>query len=282
LLQACDKALIEVVETLEIERVLAVGRFVEERSRLALKNAGKENIPVDFIMHPSPINPKANAGWDQIVKDQLKQAGVDQYFQHFDNPLTTQYGGTRGCPSPISPATEEPTPEISPSALPASSPVMHFPGSSMNEECSSASASSVSLCHGDLSEVQAYGMNPMRIAPVPSAAAMRPGLTAHHPQVTHDFMQSFRNSQRMEANARAFQYQEELPVSQSLSGTSAVGSVASHGHMHPQMSSSFHHHSNFVLPQTGLPSYYAPYHAPAYIPQYSMHSYYPPTPHHPT
>ena len=77
-----------------IEKIVAVGRFVEERSKLVLKTANREDVEVIFIMHPSPINPKANAGWESIVKGQLEEAKIAHFFPHFYNPIPVTFSTT--------------------------------------------------------------------------------------------------------------------------------------------------------------------------------------------
>ena len=94
LLQACDKALVDIVNLMGIEKIVAVGRFVEERSKLVLKTANREDVEVIFIMHPSPINPKANAGWESIVKGQLEEAKIAHFFPHFYNPIPVTFSTT--------------------------------------------------------------------------------------------------------------------------------------------------------------------------------------------
>ena len=99
LLQACDKALVDIVNLMGIEKIVAVGRFVEERSKLVLKTANREDVEVIFIMHPSPINPKANAGWESIVKGQLEEAKIAHFFPHFYNPIPVTFSTTAATPN---------------------------------------------------------------------------------------------------------------------------------------------------------------------------------------
>ena len=73
----CDGAFLQIIELLQIEFVVCVGRYVEERVREALKPFTKWEITVFSIMHPSPINPAANRGnWEQKAIDKLKEMGV--------------------------------------------------------------------------------------------------------------------------------------------------------------------------------------------------------------
>lgn len=78
--KACDAALVELVRLLNTRIIIAVGKFVQTRATKALHNAGIRNITVECILHPSPINPHANKGWEQIVAKQLIEIGVMQYL----------------------------------------------------------------------------------------------------------------------------------------------------------------------------------------------------------
>jgi len=73
LFAACDRALLEMARELEPKLVIGVGGFAETAARRALQ--GRE-IRVGTILHPSPANPRANAGWAQIVEAQLSALGV--------------------------------------------------------------------------------------------------------------------------------------------------------------------------------------------------------------
>lgn len=80
--ECCDVALIELVKLLNIRAIIAVGKFVQQRASKALHNAGIMNIKVECILHPSPINPHANKGWEQIVAKQL----IEMNVMHYLNP----------------------------------------------------------------------------------------------------------------------------------------------------------------------------------------------------
>lgn len=75
LLALCDIALCQAVGALGVSMVIGVGRVAEERARRALSAAGV-NVRVEGIMHPSPRNPRANKGWEQIATDKLAELGV--------------------------------------------------------------------------------------------------------------------------------------------------------------------------------------------------------------
>ncbi|XP_018554614.1 single-strand selective monofunctional uracil DNA glycosylase-like [Lates calcarifer] len=75
LLNLCDIALCQVVEALGVSMVIGVGRVAEQRARQALSAAGV-NVRVEGIMHPSPRNPQANKGWEDVAKAKLAELGV--------------------------------------------------------------------------------------------------------------------------------------------------------------------------------------------------------------
>ena len=71
--QVCDRALREAVAALAPRQLVGVGAFAEQRARAA---AADLDVPVGCILHPSPANPRANAGWDRIVLQQLESLGI--------------------------------------------------------------------------------------------------------------------------------------------------------------------------------------------------------------
>ena len=73
LFPVCDQALRRTVELLRPRIVLGVGRFARERAEVVL---GGRDLVVGGITHPSPANPRANRGWQQLVTDELAAAGV--------------------------------------------------------------------------------------------------------------------------------------------------------------------------------------------------------------
>lgn len=75
LLRLCDIALCQVVEALNVSMVIGVGKVAEQRARRALSAAGV-NVRVEGIMHPSPRNPLANKGWEDVAKAKLQELGV--------------------------------------------------------------------------------------------------------------------------------------------------------------------------------------------------------------
>ena len=74
LYRLCDQHLFSVVQALQVEWVIGVGVFAEERA----KNALKEITPLKFgrILHPSPASPAANQGWGEKALAQLNAMEV--------------------------------------------------------------------------------------------------------------------------------------------------------------------------------------------------------------
>ena len=73
LLDACDRALFRTVRHLAPRCVLGVGKFAENRARIALENV---EVTVGGITHPSPANPRANRGWQARVTEEFRALGI--------------------------------------------------------------------------------------------------------------------------------------------------------------------------------------------------------------
>jgi single-strand selective monofunctional uracil DNA glycosylase len=73
LFRLCDDALRQLVQSLQPERIIGIGKFAEDRARAALQCL---DIPIGRILHPSPASPMANRGWAEQAEKQLKQLGV--------------------------------------------------------------------------------------------------------------------------------------------------------------------------------------------------------------
>ncbi len=90
---ACDQALVDVINLLEVEWVIGIGKYVEKRAAIALGrvNSGRKRgdggeekrlpgtgreVKVCSITHPSPINPAANKDWTALATAQLTELGV--------------------------------------------------------------------------------------------------------------------------------------------------------------------------------------------------------------
>ena len=75
LFEICDRALAKTIELLEPEWVIGIGGFAEKRIRIA-KEQIKHEFSIARILHPSPANPRANAGWQDEVVKSLVELGV--------------------------------------------------------------------------------------------------------------------------------------------------------------------------------------------------------------
>lgn len=73
LFEACDRALLQAVEWLRPELVVGIGGFAEDRVRAALTGM---DVRIGRVSHPSPANPRANRGWDALVRSELAALGV--------------------------------------------------------------------------------------------------------------------------------------------------------------------------------------------------------------
>ena len=72
-LKACDQALVQTIRLLGPHIVVGVGRFAAQQARRALADIP---IPVGQITHPSPANPRANAGWSELIEQELLAMGI--------------------------------------------------------------------------------------------------------------------------------------------------------------------------------------------------------------
>ena len=72
---ACDEHLISVIEILQADTIVAVGKYAEKMAKKAMSASKNKNIKIKVIPHPSPANPIANKDkgtlWKRIVKDIL-------------------------------------------------------------------------------------------------------------------------------------------------------------------------------------------------------------------
>lgn len=74
LYRLCDEHLSSVVDILQVEWVIGVGIFAEDRAKFALKDL--PSLKFGRILHPSPANPAANKGWGEKALVQLNDLGV--------------------------------------------------------------------------------------------------------------------------------------------------------------------------------------------------------------
>ena len=73
LFAVCDRTLYSLVDVIRPRCVIGVGVFAEKRAQIAL---AQMNVVIGRITHPSPANPKANKGWENMVERELKALGI--------------------------------------------------------------------------------------------------------------------------------------------------------------------------------------------------------------
>lgn len=77
LFDACDEHLLRLVEILEPEWVVGIGAFAARRAEQSLASGEGPGTPeIASVLHPSPANPRANADWTGIVRNQLTELGL--------------------------------------------------------------------------------------------------------------------------------------------------------------------------------------------------------------
>jgi single-strand selective monofunctional uracil DNA glycosylase len=74
LFAVCDGHLRAVIDTLEPEWMIGVGKFAEDRIRGVQNEGGRFRI--GRVLHPSPANPLTRLGWAEPATEQLKRLGV--------------------------------------------------------------------------------------------------------------------------------------------------------------------------------------------------------------
>ena len=73
LFAACDEALRQTVALMKPAHLIGIGSFAFQRARWALDGM---RVSIGRISHPSPANPRANAGWGPLIEKELKEQGV--------------------------------------------------------------------------------------------------------------------------------------------------------------------------------------------------------------
>ena len=74
LYQACNEHFLQVVNILNMDWIVGVGGFAEQKARDCLK--GNSAIKIGRILHPSPASPLANRGWGPQALAQLEALGI--------------------------------------------------------------------------------------------------------------------------------------------------------------------------------------------------------------
>ena len=73
--EVCDRYLLLAVALLEVDWLIAVGKYAENRAKKALQSYERK-VNIASITHPSPINPAANKDWKGLATSQLDALGV--------------------------------------------------------------------------------------------------------------------------------------------------------------------------------------------------------------
>jgi len=74
LFEICDRSLRSMIELLQPDWVVGIGRFAEIRARTAL---GELDVQVGRALHPSPASPAANRGWQKQFEEDLEGLGIE-------------------------------------------------------------------------------------------------------------------------------------------------------------------------------------------------------------
>ncbi|CAD5118156.1 DgyrCDS6890 [Dimorphilus gyrociliatus] len=76
----CLKSLSEVIKVIEPKWIIGIGKYAKDNIDKACKLFDIENVKTAVVMHPSPANPQANKGWENIAIAQLSEIGVLNLF----------------------------------------------------------------------------------------------------------------------------------------------------------------------------------------------------------
>jgi len=79
LFAVCDRALVELIEAIDPERVIGIGRFALDRVTAALEaeRGADHGRALGTVLHPSPASPIANRGWAPQAEKQLAALGIE-------------------------------------------------------------------------------------------------------------------------------------------------------------------------------------------------------------
>jgi single-strand selective monofunctional uracil DNA glycosylase len=75
----CDAHLKTIIELLEPEFLVGVGKYAEKKFSLVVSRFSekqKDSLKIISVLHPSPASPAANRGWESAAEKQLKEASV--------------------------------------------------------------------------------------------------------------------------------------------------------------------------------------------------------------
>ena len=77
LFEACDRALIALVDYFKPRYLIGVGAFAEKRLRVCLPE--RDGVTIGKITHPSPANPRANRGWEAFIEQELTDLKIENF-----------------------------------------------------------------------------------------------------------------------------------------------------------------------------------------------------------
>jgi len=77
LTEICDEHLKKVIEIMEPDFLVGIGKYAEKNFGRVIKAINDSNkYKISAILHPSPANPHANRGWSEAVTKQLIEQGI--------------------------------------------------------------------------------------------------------------------------------------------------------------------------------------------------------------
>ncbi|KAL6265195.1 hypothetical protein P5V15_005279 [Pogonomyrmex californicus] len=77
--EACDKALIDIIQLLKTEIVVGIGNYAEKRAQIAVQTGGL-SVQVMVLRHPSP-RVVGNQNWNETAMRRLNELGLLKYFE---------------------------------------------------------------------------------------------------------------------------------------------------------------------------------------------------------
>lgn len=73
LFEICNLALCRIVDRLDPQMVIGIGKFATDRAKIALEG---RDLKIGTVLHPSPASPAANRGWAEAASGQLDALGI--------------------------------------------------------------------------------------------------------------------------------------------------------------------------------------------------------------
>ena len=78
--ELCDEALYNVIQLLQVEIVVGVGKYAEARALQVLKQSNPLNTKVFYLLHPSP-RVANNKNWMETAEKRLEELKLVDYFK---------------------------------------------------------------------------------------------------------------------------------------------------------------------------------------------------------